>query len=252
MTGPAGHAGVAEPAVGSPRHDAPCRGERRQPAERRAAVGGPRALVAVVPARQPGGRAPGRPAPGRRRLGDGRRVRARAAAVPRSGRTTRCSWRWREHVARGTATTGCKGVRLLGRRPQPGQGAGPPPAAGAHAGGLSQCAGGCDLLDEVQRLWGFPHAERERELARIQRWLGTYGPDVAGTRRTYDVAPLGLVGAVSRGCSRRRRGWSRSATRCPSTASAAAGSARRSGSTRQHRRPGGAGVTPTAGRRPTR
>ncbi len=57
-------------------------------------------------------------------------------------------------------------------------------------------AGRTDLLNEVQRLWGFPHAERERELARLQRWLGTYGPDMAGNRRPYDVAPVGSVGAI--------------------------------------------------------
>jgi hypothetical protein len=56
--------------------------------------------------------------------------------------------------------------------------------------------GRTDLLNEVQQLWGFPHAERERELARLQRWLGSYGPDVAGNRRPYDVAPVGSVGAI--------------------------------------------------------
>ena len=58
--------------------------------------------------------------------------------------------------------------------------------------------GRIDLLAEVQRLWGFPHSERERELGRIQRWLGTYGPDVSGNRRLYDVAPLGTSGAVEK------------------------------------------------------
>jgi hypothetical protein len=58
--------------------------------------------------------------------------------------------------------------------------------------------GRVDLLSEVQRLWGFPHAERARELARLQRWLGSYGPDVSGARRSYDVAPLGLVGSVEK------------------------------------------------------
>jgi hypothetical protein len=56
--------------------------------------------------------------------------------------------------------------------------------------------GRTDLLAAVQRLWGFPHAERARELGRIQRWLGTYGPDVSGARRAYDISPLGSVGAV--------------------------------------------------------
>ena len=58
--------------------------------------------------------------------------------------------------------------------------------------------GRTDLLAEVQRLWGFPHGERERELTRIQRWLGTYGPDVSGARRSYEVTPLGPVGAVEK------------------------------------------------------
>jgi hypothetical protein len=58
--------------------------------------------------------------------------------------------------------------------------------------------GRTDLLAEVQRLWGFPHAERERELGRIQRWLGTYGPDVSGHRRPYDVTPLGTASAVEK------------------------------------------------------
>jgi hypothetical protein len=58
--------------------------------------------------------------------------------------------------------------------------------------------GRLDLLNEMQALWGFPHGERERELARIQRWLGTYGPDVSGSRRPYEVAPLGLVGSVEK------------------------------------------------------
>jgi hypothetical protein len=58
--------------------------------------------------------------------------------------------------------------------------------------------GRLDLLSEVQRLWGFPHAERPHELARIQRWLGTYGPDASGARRPYDVAPLGLVSSVEK------------------------------------------------------
>ena len=58
--------------------------------------------------------------------------------------------------------------------------------------------GRTDLLTEVQRLWGFAHAERDHELARLQTWLGTYGPDVAGVRRSYDVLPLGSVGAVEK------------------------------------------------------
>jgi hypothetical protein len=58
--------------------------------------------------------------------------------------------------------------------------------------------GRTDLLNEVQRLWGFAHAERDHELARLQSWLGTYGPDVAGARRSYDVLPLGSVGAVEK------------------------------------------------------
>ena len=58
--------------------------------------------------------------------------------------------------------------------------------------------GRTDLLNEVQRLWGFAHAERDHELARLQTWLGTYGPDVAGARRSYDVLPLGSVGAVEK------------------------------------------------------
>jgi hypothetical protein len=58
--------------------------------------------------------------------------------------------------------------------------------------------GRTDLVNEVQRLWGFPRTERDRELVRLQHWLGTYGPDVAGARRAYDVAPLGSVGAVEK------------------------------------------------------
>ncbi len=58
--------------------------------------------------------------------------------------------------------------------------------------------GRMDLLNEVQRRWRFPHAERPHELLRLQRWLGTYGPDVAGTRRTYEVAPLGPVSSVEK------------------------------------------------------
>jgi hypothetical protein len=55
-----------------------------------------------------------------------------------------------------------------------------------------------DLLNELQRAWKFPQAERAHELARLQLWLGTYGPDVAGARRTYEVAPVGGVGAVEK------------------------------------------------------
>lgn len=58
--------------------------------------------------------------------------------------------------------------------------------------------GRIDLLTELQGLWKFVQAEREHELARLQRWLGTYGPDVAGARRKYEVAPLGPVGAVEK------------------------------------------------------
>jgi hypothetical protein len=47
-------------------------------------------------------------------------------------------------------------------------------------------------------MWGFASSERERELARVQLWLGTYGADVSGTRRSYDVSPLGPVGAVEK------------------------------------------------------
>ena len=45
---------------------------------------------------------------------------------------------------------------------------------------------------------GFAHAERDHELARLAGRLGTYGPDVAGARRSYDVLPLGSVGAVEK------------------------------------------------------
>ncbi|MBF4770155.1 hypothetical protein ISU10_20465 [Nocardioides agariphilus] len=55
-----------------------------------------------------------------------------------------------------------------------------------------------DLLVEMQRAWGFGSSEREHELARIQLWLGTYGADVSGVRRPYEVAPLGSVGAVEK------------------------------------------------------
>ncbi len=58
--------------------------------------------------------------------------------------------------------------------------------------------GRIDLLTEMQHRWGFPSSERERELMRIQRWLGTYGADVSGARRAYEVAPLGPVGAVEK------------------------------------------------------
>ena len=58
--------------------------------------------------------------------------------------------------------------------------------------------GRTDLLTELQRLWRFPHSERQREMARLQRWLGTYGPDVSGARRPYEVAPLGPVTSVER------------------------------------------------------
>jgi hypothetical protein len=58
--------------------------------------------------------------------------------------------------------------------------------------------GRMDLLNEMQRLWGFPHSERERELVRIQRWLGTYAPDASGARRSYEVTALGLVGSVEK------------------------------------------------------
>jgi hypothetical protein len=58
--------------------------------------------------------------------------------------------------------------------------------------------GRTDLLVEVQRLWRFPHAERQRELARLQRWLGTYGPDAAGARRQYEIAPLGPTGSIEK------------------------------------------------------
>ena len=56
--------------------------------------------------------------------------------------------------------------------------------------------GRTDLLHETQRLWRFPHVERGRELTRLQGWLGTYGPDVAGARRSYEIAPLGAVSSV--------------------------------------------------------
>ena len=58
--------------------------------------------------------------------------------------------------------------------------------------------GRADLLAEVQRLWRFPSAERSRERVRLQHWLGSYGPDVAGTRRPYCVMPLGGVSSVER------------------------------------------------------
>jgi hypothetical protein len=58
--------------------------------------------------------------------------------------------------------------------------------------------GRTDLLLEMQRLWRFPHSDRARELARLQRWLGTYGPDVSGARRHYEVEPLGPAGAIER------------------------------------------------------
>jgi hypothetical protein len=58
--------------------------------------------------------------------------------------------------------------------------------------------GRVDLLNEVQRRWRFPSAERPHEGARLQRWLGTYGPDVAGTRRSYAVAPIGPVSSVEK------------------------------------------------------
>ncbi len=43
--------------------------------------------------------------------------------------------------------------------------------------------GRLDLLNDVQPWWGFSYGERERELGRLQGWLGTYGPDFAGQRR---------------------------------------------------------------------
>ncbi len=55
-----------------------------------------------------------------------------------------------------------------------------------------------DLLTELQRQWRFPSAERPHEQLRLQHWLGSYGPDVAGTRRPYVVEPLGCVTAVER------------------------------------------------------
>jgi hypothetical protein len=58
--------------------------------------------------------------------------------------------------------------------------------------------GRIDLLTEVQRRWRFPSSERPREQVRLQHWLGSYGPDVAGTRRPYVVEPLGEVSAVER------------------------------------------------------
>ncbi|MBF4765195.1 hypothetical protein ISU07_18850 [Nocardioides islandensis] len=57
--------------------------------------------------------------------------------------------------------------------------------------------GRVDLLTELQRRWRFPSSERGHEEARLQHWLGSYGPDVAGVRRGYVVAPLGPVSAVS-------------------------------------------------------
>jgi hypothetical protein len=58
--------------------------------------------------------------------------------------------------------------------------------------------GRVDLLTELQRRWRFPTAERPHELVRLQHWLGSYGPDVAGTRRPYVVEPLGGVEPVER------------------------------------------------------
>ena len=58
--------------------------------------------------------------------------------------------------------------------------------------------GRTDLLHEMQRLWRFPHDERRHETARLQRWLGTYGPDASGTRRHYEVAPVGPVSSVEK------------------------------------------------------
>jgi hypothetical protein len=58
--------------------------------------------------------------------------------------------------------------------------------------------GRTDLLTEVQRRWRFPSSERSHEQLRLQHWLGGYGPDMAGTRRCYVVAPLGSLSSVER------------------------------------------------------